>query len=117
MFLFRKKRETKKQTSSEQNKYSVFITDTFTQDDAEVMKPIFTVIFLEDGFKQEAILCKVIDNNGEITLNEAEELMINDIEYILKEGSFCKILIHNTDLNEAEKSVVNKLNILTKETN
>lgn len=107
-FFKRKKSEYGKRVPKE---YTVFITDEFTKEDAKYMRPIFTIVFEEGKNREEAILCKVLDGNGEVTLKEAEEIMLDNIKNAFESEVYKESIVHNTDLiQEEEEHTINNLN-------
>lgn len=93
--------------------YSVFITDSFSEKDYEDMLPIFTLIFIQNGVQGEVVLCRALDSNGELTLKEAEELMIRNITFASENHSFVKTMIYDESLiTDGEKHVGDALNKL-----
>ncbi|GMA99502.1 hypothetical protein [Pelosinus sp. IPA-1] len=91
--------------------YSVLITDSFSEKDSEYMRPIFTLLFTHNGDQEEAVLCHVLDNNGELALEEAGEMMIMNIKSAFKNNAFVRTMVHNESLlTDGEKHVVEALN-------
>jgi len=91
--------------------YSVLITDSFSEKDSEYMRPIFTLIFTHNGIQEEAVLCHVLDNKGELALKEAEELMTRNIKFAFENNVFVRTMVHDESLlTDGEKHVVEALN-------
>lgn len=89
--------------------YTVFITNTFDKDDSKVMRPIFTMVLTENGIREETIFCKVLDGEGELTINDAEGLMIDNIKDASKNKAFIEGFIHEENCSIEEKLVANNL--------
>ncbi|MBU3142941.1 hypothetical protein [Clostridium sp. CF012] len=89
--------------------YTVFITNSFDKDDAVFMKPIFTMILTEDGIREETIFCKVLDGDGELTIKDAEGLMIENIKDALKNKAIIESIIHEDGCSIEEKLIADNL--------
>ena len=91
-------------------KYTVLITDSFSEKDSEYMRPIFTLLFTHNGVQKEAVLCHVLDNNGELALKEVGEMMIMNIKSAFKNNVFVRTMVHDESLlTDGEKHVVEAL--------
>jgi hypothetical protein len=93
----------------EKMEYTVFITNTFDKDDAKVMRPIFTMVLTENGIREETIFCKVLDGEGELTINDAEGLMIDNIKDASKNKVLIEGFIHEENCSIEEKLVADIL--------
>jgi len=64
----------------------------------------------EGSNKQEAVFCCTLNNDGEVDLDEAKELMIMNIKSAFKDNVFIDVMIHDQGLmTDNEKDVVNIL--------
>jgi len=93
----------------EKMEYTVFITNTFDKDDAKVMMPIFTMVLTEEGIKEQTIFCKVLDGDGELTIKDAEGLMIENIKDASKNKAFIESFIHEENCSIEERVIADKL--------
>ena len=100
---------------NEASYYSIFITDSFEDEDKELLRPIFTLVYLLDDVKQEAILCRVIKGEGEVTLEQAEEMMKENIEYALKHSTYIDSFDFEEECIESyEKDAIKRLRLIIK---
>lgn len=93
----------------EKMEYTVFITNTFDKDDAKVMMPIFTMVLTEDAIREEIVFCKVLDGDGELTIKDAEELMIMNIKDALKNKASIESTVHEDYCSIEEKFIADNL--------
>jgi len=117
IFIIKDKLFQRKKVTGEDalKKYTIVITSSFSERDSNYMRPIFTLVFAQSGIQEEAVLCYVLNHNGELNLNEAEGVMIKNIKSALKTNVFVKAVIHNEGLlTDKEKSVIAVFNRATK---
>jgi len=90
--------------------YTIFVTDSFTEEDSKYMRPIFTLNFIYNGDPQEAILCYVLNEDGEEDLDEAGQSMINNIQGAFAKNIFIDAKVNDESLqSNAEKQIVDLL--------
>jgi len=92
--------------------YTVFVTDYFCDEDSEFLRPIFTIVFEENHQRSEVILCKVIKGlgDGELSLDEGEKLMTENIQYFFKHDYYISYVDHkNNCIDYKEKEVIDRL--------
>ncbi|MGH4124588.1 MAG: hypothetical protein ACREV6_16825 [Clostridium sp.] len=109
MSALKSRRRDENYNTVEKTEYAVFMTDTFAKDDAEVMKPIFTMALTENDIREEIILCKVLDGDGELTIKDAEGLMIENIKDEFKNKAFIEGFIHEDNCSIEEKLIADNL--------
>ncbi|MBW9156853.1 hypothetical protein G9F71_003975 [Clostridium sp. FP2] len=107
--VLKSRRRDENYNTVEKTEYAVFMTDTFTKDDAEVMKPIFTMALTENVIREELILCKVLDGDGELTIKDAEGLMIENMKDALKNKAFIESFIYEENCSIEEKLIAHNL--------
>lgn len=100
--------DTLEQKNNLNKEYSIYMTDEFTQEDLALLRPIATVRKREDNGEGEMILCGVLDGDGELTLDEAELEMYDNIQELKGNNDFISFIIHN-DLNDEENEVAKRL--------
>lgn len=93
----------------EKMEYTVFITNTFDKDDAKVMVPIFTMVLTENGIREETIFCRLLDGDGELTIKDAEGLMIENMKDASKNKAFIESFIHEENCSIEEKFIADNL--------
>jgi len=99
--------------SNKSNEYTIFVTDSFSQEDSEYMRPIFTLLLKEKGENTEVVLCRVVNGDGEIGLDQGEKMMRENIDYALKHNTYINYKGHKErSNNQKEKDVIDKLIVM-----
>ncbi|MBZ9685430.1 hypothetical protein G9F72_003570 [Clostridium estertheticum] len=109
LLVFKSIRRDENNNVVEKMEYTVFITNTFDKDDAKVMTPIFTMVLTENDIREETIFCKVLDGDGELTIKDAEGLMIENIKDASKNKAFIESFIHEENCSIEEKLIADNL--------
>lgn len=113
VLFFKLKKNSRDNNNNKENKsneYTIFVTDSFREEDSEYMQPIFTLLLKEKSEKTEAILCRVVKGEGEIGLDEGEKMMRENIDYVLKHNTYINYVDHKENCNnQKEKEVIDKL--------